>query len=84
MHNTAGAIIVAYTKTVLIDDNMDTVGAGASGMGGMVKGKEGETGSCRYCEQYARPYSSSFISFIILMAWQTMQASFTRLCRLRC
>ena len=53
MHNTAVAILGAYTKAVLIDDNMDAIGAGASGMGGMVKGKEGDTGSCRYCEQYA-------------------------------
>lgn len=68
MHNTAGAIIVAYTKTVLIDDNMDTVGAGASGMGGMVKGKEGETGSCRYCEQYARPYILPH-SFRLSFSW---------------
>jgi hypothetical protein len=42
-HNTAGIpIIVACTKADLIDDNTDLVGAGASGMGGMVKGKGGE------------------------------------------
>ena len=42
-HNTAGVpIIVACTKADLIDDNTDLVGAGASGMGGMVKGKGGE------------------------------------------
>jgi hypothetical protein len=42
-HNTAGVpIIVACTKADLIDDNTDLVGAGASGMGGMVKGKGDE------------------------------------------
>ncbi|EIM87879.1 DLIC-domain-containing protein [Stereum hirsutum FP-91666 SS1] len=43
-HNTAGVpIIVTCTKSDLIDDNHnDVVGAGASGMGGMVKGKGGE------------------------------------------
>ncbi|KAI0065700.1 hypothetical protein BV25DRAFT_1879543 [Artomyces pyxidatus] len=42
-HNTAGVpIIVACTKADLIDENNDLVGAGASGMGGMVKGKGGE------------------------------------------
>ncbi|KAA1473378.1 dynein 1 light intermediate chain [Dentipellis sp. KUC8613] len=41
-HNTAGVpIIVTCTKADLIDDNNDLV-AGASGMGGMVKGKGGE------------------------------------------
>ncbi|KAI0258485.1 dynein light intermediate chain-domain-containing protein [Gloeopeniophorella convolvens] len=42
-HNAAGVpIIVVCTKADLIDDNNDLVGAGASGMGGMVKGKGGE------------------------------------------
>jgi len=35
-------IIVVCTKADLIDDNNDLVGAGASGMGGMVKGKGDE------------------------------------------
>jgi len=42
-HNTGGvAIIVTCTKADLIDENSDIVGVGASGMGGMVKGKGGE------------------------------------------
>jgi len=42
-HNAAGVpIVVACTKADLIDDNNDLVGAGASGMGGMVKGKGDE------------------------------------------
>lgn len=42
-HNAAGVpIIVVCTKADLIDDNNDLVGAGASGMGGMVKGKGDE------------------------------------------
>ncbi|KAI0311026.1 dynein light intermediate chain-domain-containing protein [Amylostereum chailletii] len=42
-HNSGGVpIIVACTKADLIDDNNDVAGAGASGMGGMVKGKGGE------------------------------------------
>ncbi|KAI0044606.1 hypothetical protein FA95DRAFT_245456 [Auriscalpium vulgare] len=42
-HNIAGVpIVVACTKADLIDENNDLVGAGASGMGGMVKGKGGE------------------------------------------
>ncbi|TFY82754.1 hypothetical protein EWM64_g1248 [Hericium alpestre] len=42
-HNTAGVpIIVTCTKADLIDENNDIVGAGTSGMGGMVKGKGGE------------------------------------------
>ena len=41
-HNSAGVpIIVACTKADLIDESNDLV-AGASGMGGMVKGKGGE------------------------------------------
>jgi hypothetical protein len=41
-HNTSGIpIIVACTKADLIDEDADLV-AGASGMGGMVKGKGGE------------------------------------------
>ena len=41
-HNSAGvSIIVACTKADLIDDGND-LAAGASGMGGMVKGKGGE------------------------------------------
>ncbi|KII95256.1 hypothetical protein PLICRDRAFT_34097 [Plicaturopsis crispa FD-325 SS-3] len=41
-HNTAGVpIVVTCTKADLIDDNNDLVGTGASGMGGMVKGKGG-------------------------------------------
>ena len=41
-HNSAGVpIIVVCTKADLIDDDHDLV-AGASGMGGMVKGKGGE------------------------------------------
>ena len=35
-------IIVVCTKADLIDDNNDLVGAGTSGMGGMVKGKGDE------------------------------------------
>ncbi|GBE79865.1 DLIC-domain-containing protein [Sparassis latifolia] len=39
-HNTAGVpIIVACTKADLIDGTDDMIGAGTSGMGGMVKGK---------------------------------------------
>lgn len=42
-HNTAGVpIIVICTKADLIDEGHDVIGAGASGMGGMVKGKGGE------------------------------------------
>ena len=42
-HNSAGvSIIVACTKADLIDDNNDIAGTGASGMGGMVKGKGSE------------------------------------------
>ncbi|KAF9651747.1 hypothetical protein BDM02DRAFT_3110207 [Thelephora ganbajun] len=42
-HNTGGVpVIVTCTKADLIDDNSDIVGAGAGGMGGMVKGKGGE------------------------------------------
>ncbi|KZV62380.1 DLIC-domain-containing protein [Peniophora sp. CONT] len=42
-NNTAGVpILVACTKADLIDDNNDIAGAGAGGMGGMVKGKGGE------------------------------------------
>lgn len=42
-HNSAGVpIIVACTKADLIDDGNDVIGAGTSGMGGMVKGKGGE------------------------------------------
>ena len=42
-NNTAGVpILVACTKADLIDDNNDIAGAGAAGMGGMVKGKGGE------------------------------------------
>jgi len=36
------AIVVVCTKADLIDDNSDIAGVGASGMGGMVKGKGGE------------------------------------------
>jgi dynein light intermediate chain 1, cytosolic len=35
-------IIIVCTKADLIDDNNDLVGPGASGMGGMVKGKGDE------------------------------------------
>ncbi len=42
-HNVAGVpIIVVCTKADLIDEGNDVIGAGASGMGGMVKGKGGE------------------------------------------
>jgi dynein light intermediate chain 1 len=42
-HNTAGVpIIVTCTKADHIDDTSDGLGPGASGMGGMVKGKGGE------------------------------------------
>ena len=42
-HNVGGVpVIVTCTKADLIDDNSDIVGAGAAGMGGMVKGKGGE------------------------------------------
>ncbi|KAH9942577.1 dynein light intermediate chain-domain-containing protein [Amylocystis lapponica] len=42
-HNTAGVpVIVACTKADLIDEGSDMIGAGNSGMGGMVKGKGGE------------------------------------------
>jgi hypothetical protein len=42
-HNASGIpIVVVCTKADLIDENNDLVGAGTSGMGGMVKGKGGE------------------------------------------
>ncbi len=42
-HNPAGVpIIVVCTKADKIDEEADIIGAGASGMGGMVKGKGGE------------------------------------------
>ena len=42
-NNSAGmTIVVVCTKADLIDDNSDIAGVGASGMGGMVKGKGGE------------------------------------------
>ncbi|KAI9574289.1 dynein light intermediate chain-domain-containing protein [Boletus coccyginus] len=42
-HNLSGVpIIVVCTKADLIDEGSDLVGAGASGMGAMVKGKGGE------------------------------------------
>lgn len=42
-HNIGGVpIVVACTKADLIDEGNDVIGAGASGMGGMVKGKGGE------------------------------------------
>lgn len=42
-HNSAGVpIVVVCTKADLIDEGSDLVGAGASGMGPMVKGKGGE------------------------------------------
>ncbi|KAI0920968.1 hypothetical protein AcW1_004900 [Taiwanofungus camphoratus] len=42
-HNSAGIpIIVTCTKADLIDEGNDVIGVGASGMGGMVKGKGGE------------------------------------------
>ncbi|KAI0082346.1 hypothetical protein K474DRAFT_1585636 [Panus rudis PR-1116 ss-1] len=42
-HNIGGVpIIVTCTKADLIDEGNDVIGAGASGMGGMVKGKGGE------------------------------------------
>jgi len=42
-HNAAGVpVVVVCTKADLIDDNNDLVGAGSSGMGGMVKGKGDE------------------------------------------
>ncbi|EIN10994.1 DLIC-domain-containing protein [Punctularia strigosozonata HHB-11173 SS5] len=42
-HNASGVpVIVVCTKADLIDENNDLVGVGASGMGGMVKGKGGE------------------------------------------
>ena len=42
-HNIGGVpIIVPCTKADLIDEGNDVIGAGASGMGGMVKGKGGE------------------------------------------
>ena len=42
-HNAAGVpIIVACTKADLIDEGNDVIGAGTSGMGGMVKGKGGD------------------------------------------
>ena len=42
-HNSAGVpIIVVCTKADLIDEGSDLVGAGASGMGTMVKGKAGD------------------------------------------
>jgi hypothetical protein len=42
-HNSAGVpIVVVCTKADLIDEGSDLVGAGASGMGAMVKGKGGE------------------------------------------
>lgn len=42
-HNSAGvSIVVVCSKADLIDEGSDLVGAGTSGMGGMVKGKGGE------------------------------------------
>lgn len=42
-HNIGGVpVIVACTKADLIDEGNDIIGAGTSGMGGMVKGKGGE------------------------------------------
>ncbi|PVF96464.1 hypothetical protein CPB86DRAFT_762055 [Serendipita vermifera] len=42
-NNTAGVpLVVVCTKADLIDDNSDIAGAGAGGMGGMVKSKGGE------------------------------------------
>ena len=42
-HNAAGVpVVVVCTKADLIDDTNDLVGAGSSGMGGMVKGKGDE------------------------------------------
>ncbi|KAH9983550.1 DLIC-domain-containing protein [Russula compacta] len=42
-HNAAGVpIVVVCTKADVVDDNNDLVGTGASGMGGMVKGKGDE------------------------------------------
>ena len=42
-HNIGGVpIIVTCTKADLLDEGNDVIGAGASGMGGMVKGKGGE------------------------------------------
>lgn len=42
-HNVAGVpVLVACTKADLIDEENDVIGAGTSGMGGMVKGKGGE------------------------------------------
>ncbi|KZT05638.1 uncharacterized protein LAESUDRAFT_714862 [Laetiporus sulphureus 93-53] len=42
-HNSTGVpVIVACTKADLIDENNNILGTGASGMGGMVKGKGGE------------------------------------------
>lgn len=42
-HNSAGVpIVVVCSKADLIDEGNDVIGAGTSGMGGMVKGKGGE------------------------------------------
>ncbi|KAF8138908.1 dynein light intermediate chain-domain-containing protein [Boletus edulis] len=42
-HNSAGVpVIVVCTKADLIDEGSDLIGAGASGMGAMVKGKGGD------------------------------------------
>ena len=80
-HNTAGVpIIVACTKADLIDESTDGLGPGASGMGGMVKGKGGEweerTDSvmqvlrtiCLKCKYISETTTSMLISHFVQMA----------------
>ena len=58
-HNTAKvSVLLTYTNADLINYNIDLVGTGASEMGGMVEAKGGgwedaQTGSRRYCAQFA-------------------------------
>jgi dynein light intermediate chain 1 len=67
--------IIACTKADLIDDNTDLIGAGVSGMGGMVKGKGGEGEEHRHRQDHADTAHnllemcvSQLHSFPILMA----------------
>ena len=87
MHNTAGAIIVAFSKAVLVDDNMDAVGAGASGMGGMVKGRKARLDRADTANNMPKMCVHIFflIHFVSHSHGTADDASlFTRLFRLRC
>jgi dynein light intermediate chain 1 len=82
-HNIAGVpIIVACTKAV--DDPTDFVGAGTSGLGGMVKGRE--TRSARQWEQICLQLLTMCITlhilpslFLVLISWQMGRALCTAL-----